>query len=111
MSDVRTESEQRLMSALLAIPEGRIFVGLLVEETGFLKSSARDSPTAEDTYYREGERNVGQRVFEMAVSCGADPLGCMREHGQWLREIALRERTAFCANDDEEEEVSYGGTE
>ncbi|ANZ44214.1 hypothetical protein [Cloacibacillus porcorum] len=105
MMDSRTESERRLMSALLAFAEGRIFVGLLIEETGFLRSSARDSPTAEDTYYREGERNVGQRVFEMAVSSGADPLRCMREHGRWCEEIALRERGLPA--DEEEEDLSY----
>lgn len=109
MTSERSNSEQRLMSALLALPEGRIFVGLLVEETGFLRSSARDSPTAEDTYYREGERNVGQRVFEMAVSCGADPLKCMREHGQWCEEIASRE--SGLPADEEEEDYGYGGTD
>lgn len=107
MDDVRAEFERRLMSALLATPEGRIFVGLLVEESGFLRSSARDSPTAEDTYYRECERNVGQRVFELAAGCGADPLGCMREYGLWLEEAARLERV-FPAVD---EDCSYGGTD
>ena len=74
MTDTRKDFEARFMSALLALPEGRIFVGLLIEETGFLRSSARDPPTAEDTYYREGERNVGQRVFEMAAAAGVNPL-------------------------------------
>ena len=110
MSDeVRTEYESSLMTALLALPEGRIFVGLLIEETGFLRSSARDSPTSEDTYYREGERNVGQRVFELAVNCGVDPLKCMREHGQWCKEIELRE--SLPVNDEDEEDYGYGGTE
>ena len=105
MVERRSGSGGRLMSALLAFAGGRVFVGLLIEETGFLRSSARDSPTAEDTYYREGERNVGQRVFEMAVSSGADPLRCMREHGRWCEEIALRERGLPA--DEEEEDLSY----
>ena len=108
MTEQRRNAERSLISALLGIPEGRIFVGLLIEETGFLKSSARDSPTVEDTYYREGERNVGQRVFEMAFGAGAEPLGCMKEFGRWNKEIELREEAD---NASEEEEVSYGGTE
>ncbi|WP_281679780.1 hypothetical protein [Synergistes jonesii] len=104
MTEQRREAEMRLMSALLGIPEGRIFVGLLIEETGFLKSSARDSPTAYDAYYREGERNVGQRVFEMALGAGAEPLECMREFGAWCGEIRLREEA------EEKEDQGYGGT-
>lgn len=108
MSEQRQSAEKRLVSALLGIPEGRIFIGLLIEETGFLRSSARDSPTVEDTYYREGERNVGQRVFEMAFAAEADPLACMREFGLWNREIGLLEEAEISP---EETEVSYGGTE
>ena len=106
MPNTRTDSEKRLITALLARPEGRIFIGLLIEESGFLRSSARDSPTAEDTYFREGERNVGQRVFEMAVSVGFNPLECMRQHGEWLKEILLRE-----AAEDIGEDEGYGGTD
>lgn len=108
MSEQRQNAEHRLVSALLNTPEGRIFIGLLIEETGFLRSSARDSPAVEDTYYREGERNVGQRVFEMAFGAGANPLDCMKEFGIWDREIRLREEAEISP---EETGVSYGGTE
>ena len=92
----RLASETKLASALLALPEGRIFCGLLLEETGFLRNSARDSPSPEETYFREGERNVGQRVFEMLWRAGgAAPLSCMAEYGEWLAEVKERaERNA-----------------
>lgn len=90
-------SETKLASALLALPEGRIFCGLLLEETGFLRNSARDSPAPEDTYFREGERNVGQRVFEMLWRAGgAAPLSCMAEYGEWL---AQAEERALASSD------------
>lgn len=95
----RLKGEAKLASALLALPEGRIFCGLLLEETGFLRNSARDSPAPEDTYFREGERNVGQRVFEMLWSAGgAAPLSCMVEYGEWLAEV--KERAERNANGD-----------
>lgn len=89
-------SETKLASALLAVPEGRIFCGLLLEETGFLRNSARDSPSPEETYFREGERNAGQRVFEILWrGGGAAPLACMAEYGAWLAEVKERaERNA-----------------
>ena len=87
----RIKGEAKVASALLSVPEGRIFCGLLLEETGFLRNSARDSPSAEDTYFREGERNVGQRVFELLWRAGGDPLKCMAEYGAWLAEIEARE--------------------
>lgn len=87
----RLAGEAELASALLAVPEGRIFCGLLLEETGFLRNSARDSPSAEATYFREGERNAGQRVFEFLWRRGgAAPLECMAEYGAWLAEIRER---------------------
>lgn len=93
--DERIKGEARLASALLSVPEGRIFCGLLLEETGFLRNSARDSPTAEDTYFREGERNVGQRVFELLWRAGGSPLLCMEEYGEWLAEIEARSAAVF----------------
>lgn len=91
----RLKGEAKLASALLALPEGRIFCGLLLEETGFLRNSARDSPAPEDTYFREGERNVGQRVFEMLWSAGgAAPLSCMAEYGEWLAQAEERARAS-----------------
>lgn len=93
----RLKGETKLASALLDLPEGRIFCGLLLEETGFLRNSARDSPAPEDTYFREGERNVGQRVFEMLWSAGgAAPLSCMAEYGEWL---AQAEKRALASSD------------
>ena len=92
----RLKGEAKLASALLALPEGRIFCGLLLEETGFLRNSARDSPTPEETYFREGERNAGQRVFEFLWRAGGSaPLACMAEYGVWLAEVKERaERNA-----------------
>ena len=92
----RLKGEAKLASALLDLPEGRIFCGLLLEETGFLRNSARDSPTPEETYFREGERNAGQRVFEFLWRAGgAAPLACMAEYGAWLAEVKeLAERNA-----------------
>lgn len=93
----RLKGEAKLASALLDLPEGRIFCGLLLEETGFLRNSARDSPAPEDTYFREGERNVGQRVFEMLWRAGgAAPLSCMAEYGEWL---AQAEERALASSD------------
>ena len=78
--------EVRLMSALLAKPEGRIFCGLLISETGFLGNSAKNSVSPENVYFREGERNVGQRVFELAWRVEESmPLRCLSEYGEWLR--------------------------
>jgi len=95
-SAVRLREEERLMSALLAIPEARIFCGLLIEESGFLQNALRNSP--ECTAFAEGERNVGQRVFELAWRHREDdPLSCMREYGDWCRllsDISDRERMA-----------------
>ena len=92
----RLKGEAKLASALLDLPEGRIFCGLLLEETGFLRNSARDSPTPEETYFREGERNAGQRVFEFLWRAGgAAPLSCMVEYGEWLAQVKERaERNA-----------------
>lgn len=99
----RLKGEAKLASALLALPEGRIFCGLLLEETGFLRNSARDSPTPGDTYFREGERNVGQRVFELLWRAGgAAPLSCMAEYGEWL---AQAEERALAVSEGEETEL------
>lgn len=84
--NIRIREEDRLMAAVLAMPEGRLFCGLLIEESGFLKNGLRETPDL--TAFAEGERNVGQRIFEFAWrNEETKPLTCMKEYGDWHRQL------------------------
>lgn len=78
------QSEKEVMAALLGTEAGRLFCGLLMRETGVFAPSAMSS--AEATYLREGERNVGVRVFTAVLGAGGDPIGCMREFAAWFKQ-------------------------
>ena len=77
------KSEKELMSALTATEAGRLFCGLLMRETGVFAPAAMSDVNA--TYLREGERNVGLRVFSAVLSAGGDPVGCMKDFAEWLK--------------------------
>lgn len=78
--------EKTLMSELLKTQAGRIFIGLIITESGFLNCAMRD--TTDRTAFAEGERHVGQRAFEMAWAVNENmPMKCMREYGEWLKEL------------------------
>jgi len=98
--NIRIREEDRMMAAVLAIPEGRLFCGLLIEESGFLRNGLRETP--ELSAFAEGERNVGQRVFELAWrNEETKPLVCMKEHGEWYRQLGIMTEKEIPVKEDE----------
>lgn len=90
--------ERELTAELLADEPGRLLFGLLMRETGVLAPAAMDSPYA--TYVREGERNVGLRIFNLALAAGGDPVACMKECADWIEARArLKEEKDFGADE------------
>lgn len=105
--ELRYLGEMDLAAELLRSREVRLFCGLLLEESGFLKPSYCDSER--DTAFREGERNFGQRVFELLWRVDdSAPLGCMAEYGAYLE--ALKDEADRKAAGLKEDDV-YGGND
>ena len=77
-------TENELMTALLATEAGRLFCGTLMRETGVFAPCAMTS--SEATYLREGERNVGVRIFHAILGAGGDPISCMKECVEWQKQ-------------------------
>lgn len=89
MDTARLEEEKRIVSLLLDCKEARLFFGLLLEETGFLGMAYRQNER--DTAFREGERSVGLRVFEMLWHYSRDaPLICMEEYGEHIKTLKAK---------------------
>ena len=92
--DVRAKEERNLAAALLESREARLFCGLLLEESGFLCSSMRDTSVL--TAFAEGQRLVGQRVFELLWHVSDEaPLKCMVEYGEfaaWMSAVSASRR-------------------
>lgn len=82
-------NENEMMSALLGTEAGRLFCGMLMRDTGVFAPTAMDNTNA--TYFKEGERNVGIRVFSAVLNAGGDPIGCMREMAEWVKQHQAKE--------------------
>lgn len=79
-------TEKELISALLDVPAARLLIGLIITESGYLNCAMRNTP--DRTAFAEGERHVGQRVFELAWAADETlPLKCMKEYGNWMKEL------------------------
>ena len=81
-------NEKEMVAALLGTEAGRRFCALLMRETGVFAPCAMDQANA--TYLREGERNVGVRIFSAVLNAGGDPIGCMKEYAEWLKQNQKR---------------------
>ena len=98
--NIRIREEDHLMAALLATQEGRLFCGLLIEESGFLRNGLREA--SDLTAFAEGERNVGQRIFELAWrNDETKPLICMREYGDWCKQLGIMTEKEITTKEDE----------
>lgn len=77
------QTEKELWAALAGSEDARLLFGLLMRESGVFAPAAMTEANA--TYFREGERAVGLRIFNALVGADADPLQCMREFAAWLK--------------------------
>lgn len=81
-------SEKEIMTALLATEAGRLFCGDLMRVTGVFAPMERTDTNA--VMMLEGQRSVGVRVFTAVVNAGGDPIGCMKEYAEWLKQNQKR---------------------
>lgn len=92
-------TEKELMAALLATEAGRLFCGLLLQESGAFACPMRATPDA--TAFAVGEQHVGQRVQQLTWAVDESfPMRCLREWQTWQDDKRSRE---------EKEEVSVDG--
>lgn len=67
----RAKSDEQLLSAIMDLAEGRAFIWKLLQEC-HIWSSTFDYDNPHGTSFREGERNIGLRLFARVSAVAAE---------------------------------------
>lgn len=89
---VRVIEQNKLLEALLAAPSFKVFLGMLLEETGFLANSFRaaSNGNASEVAYLEGRRSVGETIYKMLQMFATDqpvPHECLMAFSKWDKDV------------------------